>query len=298
MLQQVAEGGGRDDPQVDRDAVVGLGADAVGAGIAGGGDQRVGGEVLGERGGLLGGGDQVDVLAGLGPAPDRAGDLDLASRRGARAAPPPAPRRSASPSRAADGPVPPPARPPARARRGCSPPLSAPSPLTSRSFSVSAAAFRSSIEAISSSSKSRRAVFGPTPGTRVTSIRVGGNFAFSFTAAGISPVSSSASIFSASVLPTPGTSVALPWRGELGDRDGALADRLGGGAVGEDAVFDRAVELVENPQLFQRGGDLGVRHPPRNTIAGLVGSGANAVFRPWRGSGSVSDPAHRALISR
>ena len=48
------------------------------------------------------------------------------------------------------------------------------------------------------------------PGTRVTSIRVGGNFAFSFTAAGISPVSISASIFSASVLPTPGTSVARP----------------------------------------------------------------------------------------
>ena len=61
-----------------------------------------------------------------------------------------------------------------------------------------------------SSSKSRRAVFAPTPGTRVTSTSVGGNFAFSFTAAGISPVAISASIFSASVLPTPGTSVARP----------------------------------------------------------------------------------------
>ena len=40
---------GGDDPQVDRDAVVGLRADAVGAGGAGGGDQRVVGEVLGER---------------------------------------------------------------------------------------------------------------------------------------------------------------------------------------------------------------------------------------------------------
>ena len=85
-----------------------------------------------------------------------------------------------------------------------------PSPLTSRILSASPAAFRSSIEEISSSSKRRRAVFGPTPGTRVTSIRVGGNFAFSFTAAGISPVAISASIFSASVLPTPGTSVARP----------------------------------------------------------------------------------------
>ncbi len=85
-----------------------------------------------------------------------------------------------------------------------------PRPFTSRIRSASAAAFRSSIVAIPSSSKSRRAVFAPSPGTRVTSIRVGGNFAFSFTAAGISPVSSSASIFSASVLPTPGISVARP----------------------------------------------------------------------------------------
>ena len=44
----------------------------------------------------------------------------------------------------------------------------------------------------------------------MTSIRVGGNFAFSLTVAGISPVSIRASIFSASVLPTPGISVARP----------------------------------------------------------------------------------------
>ena len=48
--------------------------------------------------------------------------------------------------------------------------------------------------------------------------------------------------------------------GELGDRDRALADRLGRGAVGEHAVFDRAVELVEDSQLVERGGDLGVGH--------------------------------------
>jgi hypothetical protein len=82
--------------------------------------------------------------------------------------------------------------------------------LTSRIRSSSAAFFKSSSELTSSSSKSRLAVFAPSPGTRVTSIRVGGNFAFSFTALGISPVSSRKSIFSARVLPTPAISVARP----------------------------------------------------------------------------------------
>ena len=49
-------------------------------------------------------------------------------------------------------------------------------------------------------------------------------------------------------------------RGEVGDRDRALADRLGGGAVGEHPVFDGAVELVEDPELVEGGGYLGVGH--------------------------------------
>ena len=55
-----------------------------------------------------------------------------------------------------------------------------------------------------SSSKSLRARLGPRPGSRVMSIRPGGNFARSFSAAGIVPVSSSATIFSSSVLPIAG----------------------------------------------------------------------------------------------
>ena len=51
-----------------------------------------------------------------------------------------------------------------------------------------------------------------------------------------------------------------PGAGQLLDRDRAFADRLGGGRVGEDAVADRAVELVQDPEFLQRGGDLGVRH--------------------------------------
>ena len=141
------------------------------------------------------------------------------------------------------------------------------------------------------------------PGTRVTSIRVGGNFAFSFTAAGISPVSSRASIFSASVLPTPGISVARPCAGQLGDRDRALADRLGRGAVGEHPVFDRAVELVEHAQLFQGRGDLGVGHGCK-----LAGASAIADLPPLASArcpldrGRLAGPAdlqrgreHRAL---
>ena len=87
-----------------------------------------------------------------------------------------------------------------------------PSPRTERIRCASAAALRSSSELIPSSSKSRRAVFAPSPGIRVTEISVVGNCARNLTAEGMSPVSSSRSIFSASVLPTPGSSVARPAR--------------------------------------------------------------------------------------
>ena len=86
-------------------------------------------------------------------------------------------------------------------------PLDVPDPLSLRAASPS-----SSRLLTPSSSKSRRAVFAPTPGILVTSTRLGGYFAFSFTAEGISPVSIRATIFSCSVLPTPGSSVARPAR--------------------------------------------------------------------------------------
>jgi len=63
-----------------------------------------------------------------------------------------------------------------------------------------------------SSSNSLRAFFGPRPGSQVISIRPGGNFFLSFSALGMEPVSSSTSSFSASVFPTPGSSVARPSR--------------------------------------------------------------------------------------
>ncbi len=63
-----------------------------------------------------------------------------------------------------------------------------------------------------SCSCSSRARLGPRPGIRVIAIKPGGNFARSRSAAGIAPVSSSATIFSCSVSPTPGSSVARPAR--------------------------------------------------------------------------------------
>ena len=87
-----------------------------------------------------------------------------------------------------------------------------PKPLRSRIAPDSAAFLRSSSDATPSSSNSLRARLGPRPGMRVTSIRPGGYFALSFSADGILPVSSSTSIFSAIVLPTPASSVTRPWR--------------------------------------------------------------------------------------
>ncbi len=63
-----------------------------------------------------------------------------------------------------------------------------------------------------SSSNSLRARLGPRPGSLVISTSPAGNFARSFSAAGIEPVSIRSTIFSWSVLPIPGRSVALPLR--------------------------------------------------------------------------------------
>ena len=96
-----------------------------------------------------------------------------------------------------------------------------------------------------SSSKSRRAVFAPSPGSRVTSTRIGGNFAFSFAAAGISPVSSRVDDLLLERLADPGQLGGPAGSGELLDRHRALADRAGGLLVGEHPVADGAVELVQ-----------------------------------------------------
>jgi hypothetical protein len=55
---------------------------------------------------------------------------------------------------------------------------------------------------------------------------------------------------------------------ELLDGDGALADHARGLAIGQDPVPDCPVQLVERGQLAQRCGDFGVSHRTRNSIAG------------------------------
>ena len=89
-------------------------------------------------------------------------------------------------------------------------------------------------------------------------IRPGGNFARSFSAAGIVPVSTSARIFSCSVLPIPGSSVARPSRASAATDTDASRTALAAAAVGEHAVHDRAVELVQVAELLERVGDRGV----------------------------------------
>ena len=275
VLEQVAERLRGDDPQVDRDPVVGLGPHPVRPRRPGGGDQRVGREVLGQRRRLGRGRDQVDVLAGLGPAAGRAPDLDPVGRRVIAKR-----RHQLFGDRADRG-----EQKPARALAGLAEALHRREhvflDLRPEPADVADPLVLGRLLQLLQGRDPELVVeaaggFRPRPGTRVTAIRVGGNFAFNFTAAGISPVSIRASIFSARVLPTPRDLGRPALGGEVGDRDRAFADRLGRGAVGEDPVFDRAVELVEDAELLERGGDLGIGHtpsrygPPPGTARGVA----------------------------
>ena len=228
VLEQVAEGIGGDDPQIDRDAVVGQRPNSVRSRRARCRDQRVGSKLLGERPA-----DRRRWRSGRCPCRSRCGGGPSprprpGRRRDARAAPQQAPRRPAARRRAAAARPRPRRRPPSvRGPRGCSPRPSAPAP----SARGSAAPRRRRGGRPGRRSPARRRAAAPSsppgPGTRVTAIRVGGNFFFSFTAEGISPVSSRVTIFSCRVLPIPGSSIARPARAssstETGDSRTVLA---------------------------------------------------------------------------
>ena len=116
--------------------------------------------------------------------------------------------------------------PSAPAAMAASTPSSAfgPNPLSERICCASAAFLSASSESTPSSSNSLRARFGPSPGTRVTSTSPAGYLALSFVAAGITPSSSRAPIFSSIVLPTPASWVTRPAR--VSSSTDALASRI------------------------------------------------------------------------
>ena len=87
-----------------------------------------------------------------------------------------------------------------------------PNPRRPRRRPSSTAARSASSESTPISSCSRFARLGPNPGRCMTEMRPTGIRSRNFTSVGMSPVSSSASTFSSSVLPIPGRSVMRPSR--------------------------------------------------------------------------------------
>ena len=164
------------------------------------------GERLDQRRRVAGRGHDVEVLDGVGPAPGAAGELDpIAAGCSRSAATSSSPTTSAFESSSARL-----GRPSAPAASAASTFSSALAPKPGTSFRRPCSAGRRAGRRATrrpSSSYSSRARLGPRPGMRVTSTRPDGIRAFSLSADGIEPVSSSASIFSAIVLPTPASSV-------------------------------------------------------------------------------------------
>ena len=131
------------------------------------------------------------------------------------------------------------------------------------------------------------------PGIRVTSISEAGNLAFSFVAEGISPVSTRATIFSCSVVADPGQLGRLAGQRQLLDRDRALADHPRRLPVGEHPVADRAVELVQG-----RRARSSRRRSRRFASASGADSRLRAGVRDLPASGSSCRPTTRPRTSR
>ena len=85
-----------------------------------------------------------------------------------------------------------------------------PMPACPRSSCASAAACRAATVVMPSSCQIRRAVFGPSPGSRMKTATSAGTSAFRLVSAWISPSSTTSTIFSSIVLPIPCSCFALP----------------------------------------------------------------------------------------
>ena len=259
VLEQVAELVLGHDPQVHRDVLHRGGARAGGARAAGLLDLLERLERLDQRGGVLGAGHDVQVLAALGPAAGAAGQLHADRGRVLAQRGRPCPRRPPAPSRAACAASPRrrPRRParPARSPRPCRrtpPPCAAARPRRRPA--------RSSRPEIPSWSCSSLARLGPRPGMRVTWTSPGGIRSRSFTRGRDVALGQQRVDLLGDRLAHPRQVGRPALRGQLGYRLAGVADGLGRVAVGQDAVDDRAVQLVERAQLVEGGGDLGVPH--------------------------------------
>ena len=216
-------------------------------------------QALGERRRAVGHRDQVDVLDAVRPAPRRARDLHVRLRAATLAqAGGEALRRSRSPSAAAAV--------PALARRRLPPSAEStrsssfgPSPRTPRMRCgerrlaqllqrVDAELRVQQPRALGAETRQARDRDEPRAGTsRAASPRPGS-----------CPCRAARGSSPSSVAPIPGSSLARPSAGERRDRHRRLAHALGGRAVGEHAVDDRPVELVEVAELVERVGDRSV----------------------------------------
>ena len=258
VLEQVAERRGRDDPQVDRDAVLRDAARAVVAAAGGGADHLERGERRDDRGRIVGRDDDVEVLdavaqaprgprdlgaddRGLGAQPldDPLGDLERAGQRDARAGRALVVRLE----RGEDRRLGLRARSPSARGRGPRSPRRAAHPASRRRAPRTAAA-RSS---------------GPTPSSRVIATTPGGNFARSFSAAGIEPGLQQRRQLLLERLADARQLGHAALAHHPRDRLGRVADRLRGVAVGDDAVDHRAVQLVQVAELVERRRKVAVR---------------------------------------
>ena len=122
-----------------------------------------------------------------------------------------------------------------------------------------AAVSSASSESIPSSSNRRRARLGPRPGRRVISSRPAGNFSRSADRLRDVAVLEQRRELRLERRADPRQLGGATGAHERRDRGRGVADRLGRVAVGDDAVDDRAVELVEVAELVERRGDLAVR---------------------------------------
>ena len=266
VLQQVAVALGRHDAQVELHAVVGRRPRPSCAVAEHLGDERLLDEPRRQRRPVGRGGDHVDVAHRLGAPPQRAGLVGaLAGRMRAQRLRAPC-ARARAPGRAGTRACA--ARRPPRAGRAAA----APCARRSRPGPAGVPVARGGLElgerrdaellARAGGRSSRRARAGARSrrGSRARARAAS-------RAPPCVPVSRSSSTFVAIVSPMSSSSVSRPCSDSAPDRLGGLAEALGGPAVGEHAVDDGAVQLVEVAEQVEQIGDLAIAQGHARIVA-------------------------------